>query len=136
MGLVRTKITLKNVADEIRAKDGNIKEEEIRQATINALVDTGSWILVINEELREELGLGTLKKQVGILANGAGEEYSLAGPVEIWWKNRSVFGEALVIPSAKEVLLGALPLQGLDLVVDPFKEEVVGAHGDERVYRV
>ena len=57
MGLVRTKITLKNVEDQIWAKEGLIKKEEIRQTTVNALVDTGSWTLVINETVRKKLGL-------------------------------------------------------------------------------
>ena len=136
MGLVRTEITLKNAADEILAKEGHLGAEEIRQVTVEALVDTGAWTMVINEELRERLGLEIMGIEPGVLANGVGEVYGLAGPVEIRWKNRRTFSEALVIPGAKEVLLGAIPLEGLDLIVDPLQEEVVGAHGDERVYRI
>ena len=136
MGMVHTEITLINAADEIRAKDGNCKKEEIRQITVNALVDTGAWTLVINDELRERLGLKFMGIESGDLANGVTELYNRAGPLEIWWKNRQIFGEALVIPGAKEVLLGAIPLEGLDLIVDPLKQEVIGAHGDERVYQI
>jgi hypothetical protein len=31
----------------------------------------------------------------------------------------------------EDVLLGALPLEGMDLIVDPLKQEVAGAHGDK-----
>ena len=51
MGLVKTEITLKNVADKVRANEGLISEQEIRRVTVEALVDTGAWTLVINEEV-------------------------------------------------------------------------------------
>ena len=136
MELVHTEITLKNAADEIRAKDGNLKKEEIRQVTVKALVDTGAWTLVINEAIREKLGLDFLGISHGTLANGVRGRYNRSGPLEIIWKNRSFHCEALVLPNAKEVLLGAIPLEGLDLIVNPLKEEVVGAHGDEVEYLI
>ena len=131
MGTVFTEITLKNAADGIRVKDGRLKEHEIRQVTVNALVDTGAWTMVINEATREKLGLEADKTAPGILANGTESEYKLAGPLEVVWKNRSVICEAIVIPDANENLLGAIPLEAMDLTINPRKEEVVGAHGDQ-----
>ena len=131
MGLVRTKITLKNVADEIRAKEGLISKQEIRKTTVNALVDTGSWTLVINETVQKKLGLELRGLKPGILADGSRKLYNLAGPLDVIWKNRSVCCEALVVPNARHVLLGAIQLEAMDLIVHPLKEEVVGAHGDE-----
>ena len=60
----------------------------------------------------------------------------MAGPLEIWWKDRSFVLNTMVIPNASEILLGALPLEGMDLIVDPLGENLVGAHGDEIVFRV
>ena len=136
MGLVHTEITLKNAADEVLAKKGFINEEEIRQITVNALADTGAYTLVINEAVREELGLDLLGTAPGRLANGVREKYKLAGPLEVRWKNRSTNMDALVVPNAKNVLLGAIPLEAMDLIVNPLKEEVVGAHGDEILFLV
>jgi len=42
----------------------------------------------------------------------------------------------MVLPSAKEVLLGAIPLEGMDLIVDPARQTVIGAHGEKAVYPV
>jgi hypothetical protein len=39
--------------------------------------------------------------------------------------------EAIVLPHADEILLGAIPLEAMDLVIHPLKEELVGAHGDQ-----
>jgi clan AA aspartic protease len=136
MGIVRTAITLKNVRDIFKAEDGVIKEQEIRQTTINALVDTGAWTLVINEAIREELGLTVTKTESGTLADGTYSVYNFVGPLEVRWKDRHVICEALVLPDAEEVLLGAIPLEAMDLTINPRKEEVVGAHGDQIVHSV
>jgi clan AA aspartic protease len=136
MSLVRTEITLKNTADMVRSQDGIIKEQEIRQTTIRALVDTGAWTLVIDPATREKLGLRVVKTETGTLADGTVSVYSLAGPVEVIWKDRSATCDALVVPGADEVLLGAIPLEAMDLTVNPRLEEVVGAHGDVILHSV
>jgi hypothetical protein len=51
--------------------------------------------------------------------------------VEIRWKNRKAACEALVLPGEDEILLGANPLEGMDLMVHPKMQELVGAHGDK-----
>ena len=136
MGLVYTEITLKNVEDEVRARDGYLKEEDIRQTTVTALVDTGAWTLVINEAIRKELGLDFKGIASGTLANGTHELYKYVGPLEIRWKERHFVCEALVIPEADEILLGAIPLEGMDLTINPNRAEVVGVHGDEAIFRI
>jgi hypothetical protein len=55
-------------------------------------------------------------------------------PVKVCWKNRSMTCEAVILPDADEVLLGAIPLEGMDLMVDPIAEKVVGRHGDTALY--
>jgi hypothetical protein len=50
--------------------------------------------------------------------------------VEVRWNDRSTACEAVVLPGEEDVLLGAFPLEGMDLMVHPKKQEVVGAHGD------
>jgi len=136
MGIVRTTITLKNARDVFKAEDGLIKEPEIRQTTVNAIVDTGAWTLVINEEIREKLGLSITRTDSGTLADGKQTIYNVAGPLEVRWKDRFVICEALILPDAEDVLLGAIPLEAMDLIVNPREEDVVGAHGDQVVHLV
>jgi len=135
MSLVRTEITLKNSEDKINAKRGLIKETEIRQLTVNAFVDTGAWTLVINEETRKKLGLDIVGSDSGTLADGKKAEYNVAGPLEVIWKNRRTTCEALVLPDAKDILLGAIPLEAMDLTVNP-RRELVGAHGDQILHHI
>ncbi|MDR0476015.1 MAG: aspartyl protease family protein [Treponema sp.] len=136
MGIIRTEITLKNARDIYRAEDGIIKEPEIRQITVDALVDTGAWTLVINETVREKLELAVTRTDSATLADGTHSVYNIAGPLEVTWKNRGVICEALVLPDAGEVLLGAIPLEAMDLIINPRKEDIEGAHGDQIIHSV
>jgi predicted aspartyl protease len=87
MSVVYTTITLKNEIDSAFAEKGYIKENEIRQITAQAIVDTGAWTLVISNETREKLGLRDKGFGEATLADGQTGEYPMAGPLEIWWKN-------------------------------------------------
>jgi clan AA aspartic protease len=127
------KITLENIRDRANADDGYIREDQIHTLEINAMPDTGAWRLVINEEIRQQLGLKTAGTRSATLADGSTTQYNLTEAVKVCWKDRSTIMEALVLPSAKTVLLGALPLEALDLYVDPVNQKLVGVHGDTPV---
>ena len=135
MSVVYTEITLRNGGDVFNAKQGRIKADEIRQMTVRALVDTGAGSVVINEETRKKLGLEITDRRSGTLADGSRGFYTLAGPLEVVWKDRNTTCDAIVLPDANEVLLGAIPLEGMDLTINP-KRELVGAHGDEIVMMI
>jgi clan AA aspartic protease len=98
------------------------------------MVDTGATMLVINEELFQQLGLDVREEREITLANDAKEMCKVTEPLEIHWENRSVAMSALVIEDASEFLLGVLPLEGMDLMVDPVNQKLVGVHGDQPVY--
>ena len=131
MGIIQEEITLRNAIDVGNCKRGLIKEHEIRQKTIKALVDTGAGTLVINDAIRRELGLEIQGERRATLANDTKEVCKVTEPVEVHWKNRFTAVSALVVSGDGMVLLGAIPLEDLDLIVDPAKQELIGAHGDE-----
>ena len=129
--MVQAEITLKNAGDVMNVQRGIISGSEIRQKTLTALVDTGAITVVINEEIRQILGLEIKGSRPVLLADGKTHNCAVTEPVDIHWKNRDTTCRALVMPDSKYVLLGALPLEDMDLVVHPFKQELTGAHGDE-----
>jgi len=135
MGHVNTQITLKNIKDIFKAEQGIIQETEIRKATVDVMVDTGSTMLVVNEQLFDQLGLGVTGERQISLANDATETCKLTDALEINWEDRSFTMPALVVKDASEFLLGVLPLEGMDLMVDTVTQRLVGAHGDHPVYR-
>jgi len=134
MGLVHTEITLKNGGDVVKAAEGDIKQTDVRQVTVQTLVDTGAWTLVIDEQTRRHLGLRILGTESAALADGSQEFYSLAGPLEVNWKDRRASCDALVLPDADEILLGAIPLEAMDLTVNPSSEKLTGVHGAQVIH--
>jgi len=131
MGSVLAEITLRNGADIVRAHHGHITEQSIRSTTVTALVDTGATTLVIGEELRKKLGLAVVGTRTVTLAGGSKTFCNVAEPVQICWKDRTSLIRPWVMPDEEDILLGVIPLEEMDLIVDPINQKLVGAHGDE-----
>ena len=136
MGTVRTQITLKNAVDVELAKLGYMTDAQIRALTVEAIADTGAWTLVIDEDTCQKLGLRLEGPEPGVLADGSTVVYQITDGVEVHWQNRKTVCPALVVPGADEILFGALPMEGMDLIVHPRKEQVIGAHGDTALYKL
>ena len=130
MGHVYTDIIIKNTKDVIDARSGIINDSEIRQTAVQAMVDTGTGTLIINEAIQRELGLGIMEERYVTLADKTRKVCEITEPVEIHWKNRSTTQRAVVLAGLEEVLLGVIPLEDMDLMVDPVRLELIGAHGD------
>ena len=126
MGNVYAELTLRNADDLTLAKKGYITNENVREETVNALVDTGAWTLVVNGEIQEKLGLEVQGDDSVTLANGVTQSVKITGPVQVQWKDRKMICQPILIPEADEVLLGAIPLEDMNLIVDPRNEIVVG----------
>jgi clan AA aspartic protease len=131
MGIFYTDITLKNAGDVADAMRGYIQEKDVRSVEVNALVDTGAGTLVLNDAVCQKLGLKIRGLRKASLANSGKLVCKVTEPVEIRWKDRETACMALVIPGNGDILLGAIPLEDMDLVVNPAKLELAGAHGDE-----
>jgi clan AA aspartic protease len=113
--------------------NGIIKEAEVRQVTVNAVVDTGAGPLVINEALRQQLGLRVLRSSTVTVAGNEKSACAIIEPVTIRWKDRETTCRALLLPNEKETLLGVIPLEDMDLLVNPVDRCLAGAHGNEWV---
>jgi clan AA aspartic protease len=134
MSVFTEEITLANGRDIGNVMEGLIPDTKIRKMTLEAMPDTGAWTLVINEEIRQKLGLHILETSESTLADGKTDTYEVTEGVQIQWKNRSTVLPAVVAPNTKTVLLGALPLEAMDLMVDPVHHQLVGVHGAEPLH--
>jgi predicted aspartyl protease len=134
MGTFYEDITLVNITDRGLAAHGYIKEDGIRTLTVQTMPDTRVWTLVINKEVREKLGLTITGETMSSFADGKPFKSSITEAVKIQWKDRYIELPALVIPEAKDVLLGALPLEAMDLIVDPVHKKLAGAHGEQAMH--
>jgi hypothetical protein len=138
-GTFYEKISLTNAKDDVRLDCGLL--DEVRTLTLEAMPDTGARTtspkgrgLIINEAIRQRLGLSIVGAVESSMADGSTTLHNLTEAVEIRWKDRLTIQQAVVMPDANGVLLGALPLEGLDLYVDPVNQRLAGVHGDKPVY--
>jgi clan AA aspartic protease len=125
MGLVYAEIELINGDDLALVRRKIIGEEEVKRMHVNMLVDTGSVYMCINENIQEQLQLPVLEQRKGQMANGHIVEYDVVGPVDVRFKNRRCSVTAMVLPGENEPLLGAIPLEDMDVLIHPQRQELV-----------
>ena len=128
MGLTYANIELRNADDLALVRKGVIGEDEIRQMTIHAMVDTGSIMLCINDGIKNALGLPYFGKRRSQLANGMVVELEVVGPVIVRYLDRDCSTNAIVLPDDSEPLLGAIPMEEMDLYVHPSRNELLPVH--------
>lgn len=92
---------------------------------VNALVDTGATFMCVTEEEALQLGfdIEEVATHVVTLADGRQIKVPRIAPIEIEFGNRSYVTEALVL--GNEPLMGVLPLEAMDLMVDPLRQQLV-----------
>jgi clan AA aspartic protease len=125
MGLVYADIELVNSEEIGLARRHIIGEEEIKRMHINMLVDSGAYNLCINETIQSQLQLPFIEKRTAQLANGHIEEYDMVGPVDVKFKNRSTTCRALVLLGDSEPLLGVIPMEDMDVIIHPLRQELL-----------
>jgi clan AA aspartic protease len=125
MGLVYADIELINADDIGLVRRYIIGEEEVKRISLNILVDTGAYNLCINESIQQQLDLPFIEKRKAQLANGHIEEYNVVGPIVLKFKNRQTVCNAMVLQGDSEPLLGAIPLEDLDVVILPLRQEMI-----------
>jgi clan AA aspartic protease len=128
MGMFSEEIILSNVKDEALASAG--MRQDVRQVTLKAVVDTGAMSLYIDEGTCQRLGLEVSNSPSVRVADGRPVQTKATSPVKIRWKDRYMICSARVLEGAEHTLLGAIPLEQMDLMVDPVNQRLVGTHGD------
>ena len=125
MGLVYADITLINADDIVLAKRNIIGEEEVKKMTVKMLVDTGAYMMGISETIQEQLNLSFIEKRKAILADGSVKEYDVVGPIMVKFKNRTATCSAMVLEGNAEPLLGAIPMEEMDVLIHPQRQELI-----------
>lgn len=125
MGLVYAEIELINGDDLALVRRDIMGADEVRRMHVTALVDTGSYMLCINEEIQEQMQFPVVEKRKGQLANGEIAEFDVVSSVEVRFKNRRTMCNAMILPADSEVLLGAIPLEDMDVLIHPQRQELI-----------
>ena len=112
MGLTNANVILRNP-----------RLPELEPVEIAALADTGAVHLCIPLHIQIQLKLEEIDKKEVTLADGSRKLVPYVGPIELRYKNRVGFAGALVM--GDQSLLGAIPMEDMDLVVVPKTREVI-----------
>lgn len=125
MGLVYAEIELISGDDLVLHRRGFLPQEQIKRLKVNALVDSGAYMLVINQHIKEQLDLPVLDEQTARLADESEIRVEVVGPVEIRFENRRATVDAMVFSGDAEVLLGAIPMEDMDVLIDPKQRRLI-----------
>src|SRR5258708_9060652 len=119
MGFVYAEIELISGDDLALHRRGFLPKDQIKRLKVNALVDSGSYMLVISEHIREQLDLPIIEERIAKLADESERRVKVAGPIEIRLGKRRTIADTLVFPEDVEVLLGSIPMEDMDVIIDP-----------------
>lgn len=125
MGLVYADIELINAVDAENAKKNIIGVEEVKRLKLNMLVDSGAYMMAINETIQSQLELGFVEKRKVQVADSRVAEYDVVGPVNVKFANRKATCNAFVLPGDSEPLLGAIPMEEMDVLIHPQRQELI-----------
>ena len=100
----------------------NPRETDLAPIRARALADTGALMLCIPEHLAIQLKLETESEREVSVADGTHKNVPYVGPVRVAFGKRFCYVGALVL--GDEVLLGAVPMEDMDLVVSPSRREI------------
>jgi clan AA aspartic protease len=89
------------------------------------LVDSGAYMMAINETIQEQLQLPFKEKRKSVMADGSIVEHDVVGPIEIKFKNRTAVCNAVVLQGDNEPLLGAIPMEEMDVLIHPLRQELI-----------
>jgi clan AA aspartic protease len=125
MGLVHAEIELINGGDLEMVRRSFMDQDEVKRMYVTMLVDSGAYNLCINEVIQEQLQFPIVEKRKAQMANGSIEEFDVVGNVEVRFKNRATTCRAMVLPGDSEPLFGAIPMEYMDLIIHPLKQELL-----------
>ena len=125
MGRFAFDVELANNADLILVQLGMLPPDKVRRITTRGVVDTGATLLILPESVVQKLGLlpaGTIDVRY---ADDRVATRPAVGNIAVRLCGREKVFDGWVEPDRKDVLLGAIPLEGLDLLIDCKNQRLV-----------
>lgn len=135
MGKVIVSAKIENDADLVAVGAGRLRPDEVRSVEVaDALIDTGATNLSLPRRLIEQLGLQKRRTR-NAKTPASMVEFSIYSPVQLTVQGRQCALEVAEVPDICPVLIGQVPLEMLDWVVDPKRQRLIGNpdHGGEQM---
>ena len=138
MGRVLATATIYNLGDLIEVERGRLVPTDVRRVVVSdALVDTGATTLSMPRSLMDQIGLTKQYEKRAMTA--AGERImNVFGTARVVIMGRDCVTDVLEVPEGNPVLIGQIPLEMMDWVVDVQGRRLIGnpAHGGEQILEV
>ena len=125
MGLVYAEIEIINGWELENSRRNLIDPDEVKRLHLNIPVDTGSYMLCINQSIQEQLQLPVVDTKKAQTADNRIIDCPVVDQIQIRFKNRHWSGRAMVLPGDAEPLLGAIPLEEMDVLIHPLRNELI-----------
>jgi len=138
MGRVLTEATIESLKDLWAAEIGARPPGDVRRITVpDALVDTGATLLSLPTRLIRQLGLRKTGSKRVTSSVGL-TQADLYEAVRLTIQGRTCTMDVIEVPDNVPVLIGQIPLEHLDLVIDTRSRTLIGnpAHGGEHMYEL
>lgn len=135
MGKVVVSAMIENQSDLIKLQEGALLPDKVRSVEIpDALVDTGATLLSLPRRYIKQLGLTRHRTRTARTAAGI-VSFGIYEPVRLTVQKRDCYVEVAEIPDECPVLIGQIPLELLDFVVDTAGQKLIGNpdHGGEQM---
>jgi predicted aspartyl protease len=125
MGRVTVLATVENLDDVRAAEQGKMASEAVRRVEVlKALVGTGATTLSMPQDLIVRLGLQQRKVRPSMTAGGR-RDVAVYSPVNLIIQGRDCVVEVAELPDGCPVLVGQIPLEAMDWVVDPNSQRLI-----------
>jgi predicted aspartyl protease len=135
MGRVMVAAKIENVAELYLAEKGILSADHVHRIEVSdALVDTGATTLSMPKSLIKQLDLTPLRSRTARTSAGLAT-FQVYGAVRLTVQGRECTVDVAEVPEDCPVLIGQVPLELLDFVVDPAHQCLIGnpAHGGEQM---
>ncbi len=135
MGRVTVEVTLSNVGDLYEVSRGKLLREQVRKVMVkDALIDTGATTMALTPSLIKQLGLVKQFEKRAMTASGS-VTVNVYDLVRVDISDRHAMVEPIEVPEGNPVLIGQVPLELMDWVVDVQGRKLIGnpAHDGQHV---
>ena len=136
VGKVLVTAKIENLADLLKVREGNLPSDRVRSVEVSdALVDTGATMLSLPQRLIRQLGLQRHRTRTAKTSAGT-VSFGIFEAVRLTVQGRDCVIEVAEVPDDCPPLIGQVPLELLDFVVDPLGQSLIGnpAHGGEHMF--
>jgi len=135
MGRVTTTVKIDNLEDLVEHRRGHLPQDAVRSVVLtDCLVDTEATMFSLPTRIIEQLGLERHHSRTGRTSAGTAT-FDIYSPVRLTVQERDCVTEVAEVPDECPPLLGQIPLEMLDFVVDPAGQKLIGnpEHGGEHM---